>query len=602
MPTSHHLNKLPRALRHLLLTVGLAACRSATPPASAASDATLPRRVVLALDGVDYRDVQTARARGLFRSFRPPGRLVSTFPSISDIAWHAIFGVQPPAGYQRVFYSLRQNIVLGEPLDAIRPIEYEERMDAAFDAKFHHLGAYLMSGPVARREIDTDMRTVLQTHGRQTVYIYNVGPDALQHTRGNIQEYLEYLDTRVATLLEGYRQRTGRELEVVLLSDHGHNRAQDATFLPIVEGLRSRGFNTAKSLRAPNDVAFSVDGVTTGFGVFCDPDSVERVARVIAGLEGVDIVTRRVTDAQFDVLSSRGRATVRVQRAAGMTRFAYEQTTGDPLALDTTLARMRREGQLTADGFADAEQWLRATAAAPYPAAVVRIVHGHLDATRNPAPILVSLDDRYRVGLGFVSVTNRLRPLGGTHGALSSTNAVGIVMTNFQDTPDALATTVRRQFGEFDDLLEPKAARSSVRIATPAMLQGNRFATARWAATRMLPADTTPLLVLRLSDGVRPLATDSLWLQVTVRQQRGDRLIAVTALPAGHWMASADGSEWAIAARDVRVVDLTPGEVYTVQVRADGSTPRADGSRSRWARTLVETPLRAARDGLPWTF
>jgi hypothetical protein len=116
--------------------------------------------VVLALDGVDYRDVQTARARGLFRSFRPPGRLVSTFPSISDIAWHAIFGVQPPAGYQRVFYSLRQNIVLGEPLDAIRPIEYEERMDAAFDAKFHHLGAYLMSGPVARREIDTDMRTV----------------------------------------------------------------------------------------------------------------------------------------------------------------------------------------------------------------------------------------------------------------------------------------------------------------------------------------------------------------------------------------------------------------------------------------------------------
>jgi hypothetical protein len=319
-------------------------------------------------------------------------------------------------------------------------------------------------------------------------------------------------------------------------------------------------------------------------------------------LEGVDIVTRRVTDAQFDVLSSRGRATVRVQRAAGVTRFAYEQTTGDPLALDTTLARMRREGQLTADGFADAEQWLRATAAAPYPAAVVRIVHGHLDATRNPAPILVSLDDRYRVGLGFVSVTNRLRPLGGTHGALSSTNAVGIVMTNFQDTPDALATTVRRQFGEFDDLLEPKAARSSVRIATPAMLQGNRFATARWAATRMLPADTTPLLVLRLSDGVRPLATDSLWLQVTVRQQRGDRLIAVTALPAGHWMASADGSEWAIAARDVRVVDLTPGEVYTVQVRADGSTPRADGSRSRWARTLVETPLRAARDGLPWTF
>lgn len=143
-----------------------------------------PNRLVLALDGVDYRDVEAARARGLFADFHPPGRLISTFPSISDVAWHAIFGLQPPPGYQRVYYSARHNAVLEDALDAIRPIEYERRMDIAFNAKFHHLGAYLISWPITRREVDTDIARFLRVRGRRTVYAYNVGPDALQHTVG----------------------------------------------------------------------------------------------------------------------------------------------------------------------------------------------------------------------------------------------------------------------------------------------------------------------------------------------------------------------------------------------------------------------------------
>ena len=42
---------------------------------------------MLAPDGVDDRDVQTARERGRFADVHEPARLVSTFPSISDIAW-----------------------------------------------------------------------------------------------------------------------------------------------------------------------------------------------------------------------------------------------------------------------------------------------------------------------------------------------------------------------------------------------------------------------------------------------------------------------------------------------------------------------------------
>ena len=91
------------------LTWTLAAC---APLRRSVPAEALPRRMVLALDGVDYRDVLEARQRGRFAAFHAPARLVSTFPSISDIAWHAIFGVQPPAGYQRVYYSIRHHAVL----------------------------------------------------------------------------------------------------------------------------------------------------------------------------------------------------------------------------------------------------------------------------------------------------------------------------------------------------------------------------------------------------------------------------------------------------------------------------------------------------------
>src|SRR5262245_58642743 len=125
-------------LRSLLLATLISGClppRTPTP-----SGGELATRLVLALDGIDYRDVMAARELGMFKQFRQPSRLISTFPSISDIAWHEIFGVQPPRGYQRIYYSTAYNTMVGTTLDAIRPIEFEDRMDMAFGSKFHHLG------------------------------------------------------------------------------------------------------------------------------------------------------------------------------------------------------------------------------------------------------------------------------------------------------------------------------------------------------------------------------------------------------------------------------------------------------------------------------
>ncbi len=587
---------------HLLLIPLALGCvpwrRTATPALPEAG------RLVLALDGVDYRDIVDARSRGLFAGFREPSRLISTFPSISDVAWHEIMGVQPPPGYQRIFYSARQNAVVGELLDAIRPIEYERRMDFAFSTKFHHLGAYLISNQVARREVDIDVKEFLRSTGRATIYAYNVGPDALQHTRGDLRKYLLHLDHKLAQLQHTYRARTGRDLEILMLSDHGHNRAISADFLPVVDALEQQGFHTVRSLNSAADVAFSVDGVTTGFGVFAHPDSVQRVASLLAALDGVAVVTTRDTAGRYLVRADSALAEVIARGSGDSITYRYQVLRGDPLRYAHVLPRMAHDREVSPDGFASAATWLRYTAEEPFPAAPPRIVRGHTTITRNPAPILVSLDDKMRVGLGAVSVANRLRPLGGTHGALSATNSLGVLMSNFTDTRDDLTSSVRQQFGGFVDLYDPATHESSLRLATPAQLRSDRWSSfygnTMPSALATLP-DSATLLVLSLSDKDRRWAGDAARVTVDVRESNsgssGGSTVSSIARRLWEWTVSADGRAFAILGAQAQLVQFAPSSAVIVQVVLDRAPEPGVDARAAAKKLVVSLVVRTDARG-----
>ena len=580
----------------------------------------LAKRLVLALDGIDYRDIVAARTRGLFAGFREPSRLISTFPSISDIAWHEIFRVQAPRGYQRVYYSTANNDVIGAPLDAIRPIEFEERMDMAFDAKFHHLGAYLISNTIARREVDIDVRDFFTISGRSTAYVYNVGPDALQHTRGDLTRYLEHLSQQLAALATTYRQRTGHALEIVVLSDHGHNRANDARFLRVIKALEARGFHTADQLRLPTDVVFSVEGVTTGFGMFAAPDSLPSLARLLADIDGVDIVSLRVSDSVFIVRNATQEARIDRRRpdpragAAG-DRYRYVPLTGDPLQYLAAIERMRQEGATDADDFADSPTQVRYTATAPYPAAVVRIARGHTVVTLNPAPILVSLADAYRVGLGLVSVANRMRTLGGTHGALGNTNSLGVVMANFRETHDDLTTTVNEQFDGFADLGPVRTPSSGARLTTTSLIGRDPRNVFSVTGAQIFPGAGSELLEVWMTEKQPTWTEDRGMLFVDVRRSRrenqsatgmGTTYLPMSAAigpnaPSDGWIASPDRRHYLLPLSRVLADALEPNTWYDVRVMLDRVA--AAGSNGPIAsKTITKLSLRTNTKGELWPY
>ncbi len=95
-----------------------------------------PRRLLLCLDGVPHTLIEAAMQRGLFDGFHAPARLLSPFPTMTNIALSAMFGATPPHGYESLYFDkgsrqLRGGIskYLGRRTPEKMPSSYMEELD-----------------------------------------------------------------------------------------------------------------------------------------------------------------------------------------------------------------------------------------------------------------------------------------------------------------------------------------------------------------------------------------------------------------------------------------------------------------------------------------
>src|ERR1043165_4569510 len=63
------------------------------------------RRLLLCLDGVPATLIAGAKQRGLFDSFGAPARLLSPFPTMTNVALSAMLGATPPLGYESLYFD-----------------------------------------------------------------------------------------------------------------------------------------------------------------------------------------------------------------------------------------------------------------------------------------------------------------------------------------------------------------------------------------------------------------------------------------------------------------------------------------------------------------
>lgn len=400
-----------------------------------------PRRLLLCLDGVPHELIQRAQGRGLFELFNPPTRLLSPFPTMTNVALSAMLGASPPAGYESLYFDrttqqLQGGIrkYLGRRTPDKIPSSYMDELDYQEPLAFEFL-IYVAADTVWRSDMQRFREDFLNAPQRRDYFAFLKATDGLLHSRGpqRLAIALESLDA----ILKEIRRVCGEETEIVLFSDHGMN-LQENKRTNLVTNLRSHGFEVQSSFngRRNRSVCVPAFGLCSYAAAYCSSaEMVPSVADALIEEPGVDfVVYREGADVILSGQQGRARIERRETRETNARWYRYRPLKGDPLKLNSIAETISAAGDSDSEGFAADSVWFSHAKGHEYPDALNNIYSSLFrPRVKHTADILISLRDGYYYGW---SPFGRFVRLLATHGnALrSSTNA--FLMSTHRKLPD----------------------------------------------------------------------------------------------------------------------------------------------------------------------
>ena len=404
---------------------------------------TRPRRLLLCLDGVPYEVLKGARGRGMFENFGEPARLLSPFPTMTNVALSRMLGATAPLGYESLYFDREARELRGGVRKYIgwrtpdkMPSSYMDELDYQEPLPFEFL-VYVAPETVWRADMRRFHERFRRAPQDRDFFAFLKGTDGLMHIRGprRLSVALNSLDK----ILKQIQSYCGDETEIVLFSDHGMNLEENRR-VNLQTHLRKNGFALADNLRGVGRRAVSVPafGLCSYAAIYCPDDEVSAaVAAALVDLEGVDFSLHRDGASAVVVKGWRGAARIHRREDEHGTAYRYEQITGDPLELSRVINDLREGGLLDEGGYAADAAWYERTTAHVYPDAVSNLFLSlHAPRVGHTADVLVSLKDGYYYG---DSLFSRLARLAATHGNALRASSTAFMMS----THRALPTYVR---------------------------------------------------------------------------------------------------------------------------------------------------------------
>jgi len=388
-----------------------------------------PRRLLLCLDGVPHKLIEGERSRGLFDSFKAPARLLSPFPTMTNVALSAMLGATPPAGYESLYFDrkareLRGGIskYVGRRTPDKVPSSYMNDLDYQEPLMFEFL-IYVAPEKVWRADMQRFRERFRAAPQDRDYFAFLKATDGLLHAQGpaRLAIALESLDK----ILKEIRSYCGDETEIVMFSDHGMNLEENLR-VPLLSTLQRRGFQ----------VVIPAFGLCSYAAVYCrDENQIPAVARASVELKGVDFAVYKDA-AEVVVESARGRA--RIEYEAAKDSYRYVIVTGDPLQLGSF-----------PDTFATDAVWFERTAGHRYPNAVANVYKSlFTPRVQHTADVLISMNDGHYYGWTAFGRFVRLRA---THGNALQSSSNAFLMSTHRDFPafvradDAKSLLTRRR-------------------------------------------------------------------------------------------------------------------------------------------------------------
>ncbi len=399
------------------------------------NNSSKPRRLVIVLDGVPYQAVAELRAEGRFRRFKDPARMISMFPSLTNVAMIEILQAEDSPGYEDHYYDRERNRILGTIQDRLNGGKFiQSSFRRTFDyhaPAFKGALAYVAApvGTIAVAHLDLSAFRKAFRKSDAPLFVAYIGEtDSLAHLGGKrlLKSLLRALDRAVEELIA----ESNGKLEVEMFSDHGNNFT-DYESVELNDAINGAGFKTEKSLKTSNSVVLPKYGLVGASTLFTHPENRARLAEVCAKTKGVDFAVYQSSRDVIDLISVRGRA--RVSREGDS--FKYEDAGGDPLGLATIVAELKSRGAVDASGFASREDWWRATMRHRYVDPLRRLFDGFNKYVKNRADVIVSYEDGYMLGSPFLTLFANMLA---THGNLLRGETEGFAMSTRQELGEAV--------------------------------------------------------------------------------------------------------------------------------------------------------------------
>ncbi len=408
------------------------------------------RHIIICVDGVGFSTIQKMRAEGRFKSFGEPARMISTFPTLTNLSMTDILepaGAGETPGYEDNYFDAGANKLRGGVFDRLRGDRF---VKGTFRELFDYHPSAIKSGlgyaapPVSTYfEALSDLVRLRQKAKKArgpVFFAYTGATDSLAHLGGEgmLRSFLSKLDESITDII---RESDG-PVTVTVFSDHG-NHFRKYRRADLKGPLRRAGFKFGKNLKDERSVVFPQFGLIGCALLFTREANERRLAELASKVEAVEFVSFE-TEGIVHVLSHDGEATI--ERRGEL--FRYRASSGDPLKLKQALRDLTERGKADAESFVADAEWFDATREAELPDAVRRVFTGTRGEVGNPANVIVSFKDGYYSGSSTLDIFAFLRA---THGNLGREQSFGFVLsTNLSLPPYVRASDVWRALGSPD--------------------------------------------------------------------------------------------------------------------------------------------------------
>lgn len=433
-----------------------------------------PRKLVLAVDGLSYDAFEAAKNQGLFKTFQFSSKQITPYPSLKDLTWNEIFGIQrifPIRGNLRTpesqFFSIESMSTFNDPRYPIYRQGSAYHYSRAFDSFQSPILELL---PISSSPVEEELKEIKKRILRDfrsshyIAWIRSIGKISRSQPR-QMHPGLSLLSQFIKELQEELPR--GEEVEFWIISPSGNSThsLEETSETPLIsidlESLVTQsGFHFKRDQLLENsDIVFpSSSPHSAAFAYFADLNRRQEFSEKVLDQPGISLVT-------FLEISPEGKKYIKVlgknksqARISWRTQnsqkeYSYLALNENPLEVPTSLVSSAGSSLF----WIKDSQFFEALKESSYPDSIFRLVNLNDGLLTHPPDLVLNAKN----GFYFRASSEHPEGLLRTSGALNAGSSIAVLASSQTPLPsyvrsnqvlELMSLTETQVFGSISNL------------------------------------------------------------------------------------------------------------------------------------------------------